>query len=185
MDYAVLIPAAVLFTVLQALAVRKNFYSREYVFMAENIFLCAAVDLLIAFNSRFPYPFHPVILVCLAVSVAGDTFLGKTRDLYHLSISYDRAVHLLVCFSFALLVYGAFRNLFGPVRPDYYLPVVVVTAGMSVGVLFEIFEFAMDARPKKKRMPKRQHGLTDTDFDLLFDAIGSLLAGIAARFLFL
>ena len=185
MKDAVLISAAVIFTTLQALAARKNFYSREYGFMAENIFLCAAVDLLMAFNSRFPYPFHPFILICLAASIAGDAFLGKTRDLYHRSVFYGRSVHLLGCFSFALFVYGIFRNLFGQVRPDAYLPAVVVASGISVGVIFEIFEFVMDASPKKKRMPKRQHGLADTDFDLLFDAIGSLLAGIAARFLFL
>lgn len=185
MDHVIPAAAACVFSVLQVLAARKNFYAREYGFLAENLILCAVVDLLFLYNGGFPYPLSPVILVCVAATVVGDTYLGKKRDLYHTTITYDRLLHLFGSFSFALFAFGILKNLFGPVSPGYYLPVIVVAEGISLGVLFEIYEFVLDSLPKKSRSVRRQHGLTDTDFDLLADTVGSLLAGIAARFLFL
>lgn len=180
-----LFPAAVIFTGLQVLAARKNFYSREYGRLTENILLCAAVDLLMALNPRFPHPFSPFVLVCLAASVTGTAFPSGSRGFSCRSAAYGRVLHLFRCFSFALFLYGVFLNLFGPVHPGGYLPAVVVTAGIASGTVFELFEFVTDSRPKKRLIPQRRRGPEDTEYGLLFDTVGALLAGIAARFLFL
>ncbi|MFT9057152.1 MAG: hypothetical protein ABF449_11180, partial [Ethanoligenens sp.] len=52
----------------------------------------------------------------------------------------------------------------------------VATIGISLGCLFEIYEFILDSISHSNH----QHGLTDTNFDLISDVIGAVIAGIVA-----
>ncbi|MBE6033778.1 MAG: hypothetical protein E7222_03650 [Clostridiales bacterium] len=63
-----------------------------------------------------------------------------------------------------------------------YTFLLVTTLGITIGVLFEIAEFIHDSFSKKM---KCQHGLADTDFDLIFNVFGSAIAGLLSIFIFL
>jgi hypothetical protein len=59
------------------------------------------------------------------------------------------------------------------VSPNSVIFVFVVALGALIGVVFELYEFTVDMIFKTKN----QHGLIDTDVDLIFDIIGAILAG--------
>ena len=50
-----------------------------------------------------------------------------------------------------------------------------------MGVVFEIIEFTHDSLLKTKK----QKGLIDTDFDLISDVIGAIIAGVFAFYVLL
>ena len=56
----------------------------------------------------------------------------------------------------------------------------MATIGISLGCIFEIYEFILDSNANSNN----QHGLTGTNFDLISDVIGSIIAGIASILIF-
>ena len=121
------------------------------------------------------------IITCFIITVIGHFFLGNYLDLYHKSKIYDRWLHLFGAFSFSLLVFSILNSAVLPFpNNDFYMSFFVVTLGISIGTLFEILEFIHDIASKK---PRCQHGLMDTDYDMLFNLLGSIIAGFAVRLL--
>ena len=57
----------------------------------------------------------------------------------------------------------------------------MATIGISLGCIYEIYEFILDSTTNSFN----QHGLKDTNFDLISDVIGSLIAGIVSMLIFL
>jgi len=53
--------------------------------------------------------------------------------------------------------------------------------GITLGTLFEIVEFAFDYFSKSS---KNQHGLADTDVDMIFNVFGAVIAGIVSLIAF-
>jgi len=62
-----------------------------------------------------------------------------------------------------------------------YIAIFVTTLGITLGVFLEILEFVLDIIRKKNN----QRGLLDTDFDLVYDVIGAILAGFISFFIIL
>ena len=56
----------------------------------------------------------------------------------------------------------------------------MITLGISLGVLLEMEELLHDTFSKSKG----QHGLKDTNFDLIANIIGAILAGLISSFIF-
>lgn len=122
------------------------------------------------------------ILTCTTITLIGHFFLGNYIDLYHKSTTYDRWLHLLGAFSSSLLVFSVLNSAIIPFPDsDFYMSFFVMTLGVFIGTLFEILEFMHDVISKKK-LPC-QHGLADTDYDMIFNLLGSIIAGFAVRLL--
>jgi hypothetical protein len=117
-----------------------------------------------------------LILTCFVITVLGHSFVGKYLEVYYTSDVYDRYLHLFGAFSFSLTAYAILEHLIKPgTESIIYKSVFVMTIGITLGVFFEIAEFVHDRYfPKKIRS---QHGLEDTDFDLIFNIAGSFIAG--------
>ena len=65
-----------------------------------------------------------------------------------------------------------------------YICIFIATIGISLGCIFEILEFILDSNSKPNEQ-RNQHGPIDTDFDLISNVIGSVIAGVASIFLIL
>lgn len=147
----------------------------------ENIFLYAIVlTFLIYEYLKLSIP--NFIIVCSLLTVIGHTFLGSYLKWYYTSKIYDRYLHLLGAFSFSLLAFSIIHAI-NPLT-NYsvlYSSLFVMTLGITIGVFFEIIEFTHDSFSNK--IPC-QHGLKDTDFDLIFNIIGSIIAGLITKGVF-
>lgn len=127
----------------------------------------------------------PVVIALVFVCVLTHTLVGEFGGLYHSSTVFDRWLHLAGAFTFALFLYAIINHtLRPPALPRGYLFVTVACVGTAAGSLFELAEFFRDLATQKKRRLPSQHGLKDTDTDLLFNTAGALLAGAAALFFY-
>lgn len=158
---------------------------RRFQFLPELLAVYFALSAFFFFEyiGFFHTPWFVLALVVLTVLLHG--LIGEFIDIYHKSGTFDRWLHLLGAFAFALFVYSIIDNtLQPPALKKTYIFLFVTAIGMALGTLFEIIEFAHDfATRKKPRLPS-QHGLKDTDTDLIFNSIGAVLAGLTAALLY-
>ena len=118
------------------------------------------------------------IIVLVLITFIGNSLIGKCLNVYNTSKYYDRFLHALGSFSFSLFTYSILIKITAyTIYPKIYGSIFVVTIGISAGCIFEIYEFITDSISKSNN----QHGLTDTNFDLISDVIGSLIAGIVSN----
>ncbi len=158
---------------------RKKIYDH----LLECVLVYALLTAYLYFEYRAVFYTPAFILALVILAVLTHTLLGECVDLYHKSMVFDRYLHLGGSFSFALFAYSIIHHLLRPVGLHWlYVALFVTALGMAIGVVFEIMEYLHDVRSPKK--PVSQHGLKDTDTDLIFNTIGSVLAGIASIFVF-
>ncbi len=177
-----LIINACIFTVLQC-ALIVGYFKRRQPGKAASNFLAWLIMISFLFYINYIKLYIPeFIITCFTITVIGHFFLGNFLDLYHRSKIYDRWLHLFGAFSFSLLVFSILNNAVLPFpNSDFYMSFFVITLGVSIGTLFEILEFMHDVVSKKK-LPC-QHGLADTDYDMIFNLLGSIVAGFVVRLL--
>lgn len=164
---------AEIFIVIQ-LAKQQN---RMYLQAVLSLFLLTFLYILseLIFNIGVP----KLVLILVMLSIFVQTYFGYFKDLFMRSKTFDRYLHAFGSFSFALFFYSLIERLINPlVTPKIFMSIFVFTVGMTVGSLFEIIEFVLD----KIKKTKMQKNLKDTDFDMVFDIIGSLLAAVASYF---
>ena len=99
--------------------------------------------------------------------------------LYEISRVFDRYLHAFGAFTFALLVYFILGRFIEYGGSRTFLALYVLTLGVTVGTIFELFEFCMDI----KEAANMQKGLRDTNTDMLFNLLGSFAAAVCAFFL--
>lgn len=118
------------------------------------------------------------IWACVYAALAGHLILGNALYYYLRFRHFDRYQHALGTFSFTLFG-SAWLQMFLFRYSVYTLPkwfesVSVVTLGISLGCLFELYEFVIDSITHAGH----QHGLKDTNIDLVADVAGAVCAGI-------
>lgn len=123
---------------------------------------------------HLPIPWY-VLLIGMAAQFT-QTFFGYFRNAFERSMKFDRYMHALGCFAYALLIYFTLYALIGGEISRIYAALFTGALGMSFGLLIEIFEFVSDHWSKSPI--KHQKGLKDTDVDLVCDLIGSVCAGV-------
>ena len=153
---------------------KKRMYLQAVLTMFTLVFLYILSDLI--FNIGVP----KLILTSVMVSIFIQTYCGYYLDLFMRSKIFDRYLHAFGTFSFALFFYSILGIMIRPsVSPKLFVSIFIFTLGMTVGVFFEIIEFILD----KIKHTKMQKNLKDTNFDIIFDIIGSLLAAAIGYFL--
>ena len=76
---------------------------------------------------------------------------------------------------FSILTYTIITDVFNEaIESDAFATIIVFSVGVTLGALFEIKEFISDNCIKTNQ----QHGLTDTNYDVVFNVIGSLIASV-------
>ena len=132
--------------------------------------------------------FIPAELELLTIAfIFASLFLGETRGYYGQFWWWDMALHatsgvLLGIFGFLLVhVLNGIPRLGLHLRPGF-VAFFAFCFALSVGALWEIFEFAMDqlaGMNMQKPFLGDPSGLTDTMWDLILDALGALVISLS------
>lgn len=172
---------ALIITISQSYLIVEYFKRKQFGKAASNVLAWVLVVWFLFYNYYFRVNIPVFIITCSIITVIGHFFMGNYLNYYYKSKIYDRWLHLLGAFSFSLLTFAILNNVVAPLPySDLYTSLFVITLGISIGTLFEILEFVHDVVSKKLRC---QHDLTDTDYDMLFNLFGSIIAGVTVRFL--
>lgn len=124
------------------------------------------------------------ILAAIVIFIFATLFLGEVANFYHRFWWWDVALHFLSALSFGTMGFLLIFMLFEGDRyaaPPWALAMLAFAVGLSIGALWEIFEFAMD---QIFGMNMQKSGLIDTMKDLIIDTIGAAI-GAFAGYLFL
>lgn len=158
---------------------------KRYEYAIETIILFIVILLFLYYEYFYlKFQINDIVILFALISVLGHSFLGEYLDFYQKSKYFDRFLHFFGTFSFALFTYSIIYHMEKPIYfSKIYVTLFVITLGIAIGVLLEITEFVLDTIIKSKK--KKQHGLKDTDFDLIFDVAGATLAGIVFSYYFL
>jgi uncharacterized membrane protein YjdF len=109
-----------------------------------------------------------------------SAFFGHYLRMYYRSIVFDRYLHTYGTFSFSLLFFYLLDHFLMMGGSHLFLAVFVFLLGNTLGVIFELMEFKFDLNPSNT--VKAQHGLKDTDTDMLFNLFGAIGAAIFVYF---
>lgn len=171
--------AFIILTAVEAYIIFRSVRRREKTLIKAVIpaYALYAAFLLLAHFFRLRIP--DVAMILSMASLLCHTFLGYYLNLYARTKTFDRAGHALGCFAYAPVAYFTLTSLFNEAIPELLAAIIIASLGMTLGVFVEIAEFAADSKRSKNDI-KLQRGLKDTDFDLIFDVIGSAAAGIFA-----
>lgn len=128
------------------------------------------------------------LLLLTMLTALGACFIGHYLEYYTKSKTFDRYLHGFGSFSFSLLTYCILVHYTESGGSLLFRAIFVFLIGNTLGIIFELIEMSHDKKASQKRQEKlknnekSQKGLKDTNMDILFNLIGSVLAGIFAYF---
>ncbi len=133
-----------------------------------------------SYDIKLPLSFASAIIIFTYSTL----FLGEVGDFYEKYWWWDVLLHGgsaigfgLIGFIFIFLLFKGDRYAAPPIAMAFF----AFCFGVSIGVVWEIFEFVMD---QTFGLNMQKSGLVDTMWDLIVDAIGATL-GAAAGFFYL
>jgi hypothetical protein len=150
----------------------------------ENVFLTTIVILLTLAPAflfrRYRVVVPPEFQLISAAFVFLSLFLGSAFDLYYRYWWWDVVLHTSSGFLLGIVGFVALFLLNGTDRlPKGMTPAFIaffgVTFAVTLGVLWEIFEFAVDVAAPAVNMQSRETGVSDTMHDLIVDTIGAVI----------
>jgi hypothetical protein len=153
----------------------------------ENVFLTLTVIALIvgpAFLLRKWRVHIPAEFQLIAVAfVFLSLFLGSARDFYYRFWWWDIVLHTGSGFLFGIVGWIVLFLLLQSNRlPRGVSPALIAVFGVAfavtLGVLWEIFEFAVDSIWPSVNMMSNETGVADTMYDLIVDFIGAVIVGV-------
>lgn len=139
--------------------------------------ICLLLLAIYLFHLNIPYY---ILLLCV-ITLFFHTFVGYYLNYYNKSMKFDRYLHTLGTFSFALLCYITMSNFIEYGGSKIFRAIFILFFGITLGAVFEVYEFVIDSKQKSKM----QKSLKDTNFDIAFNILGSIIATIYAYCVFL
>jgi hypothetical protein len=175
-------PSAIVLTAIRALlafeagiALLRGVWPAVFVTLAALVLTLLPELLASRMGLRLPQSF----LAAIGVFVLATLYLGEVRDFYDRFWWWDLALHFGSAMGFGILGFLLVFMLFQGDRyaaPPWAAGALSFCLAMTVGVLWEIFEYAMDSLFGLQMM---KSGLPDTMGDLVVDAVGAALAALA------
>lgn len=129
--------------------------------------------------SRVGLRMPPSFLAAIALFVMATLYLGEVYDFYNRFWWWDLVLHFGSAMGFGILGFLLVFMLFQGDRyaaPPWALGVLSFCLAMTVGVLWEIFEYAMDTL---FGFNMQKSGLPDTMGDFIVNTLGAALAAVA------
>lgn len=129
--------------------------------------------------SRVGLRFPPSFLAAIALFVMATLYLGEVYDFYDRFWWWDLVLHFGSAMGFGILGFLLVFMLFQGDRyaaPPWAVGALSFCLAMTVGVLWEIFEYAMDTLFGFNMM---KSGLPDTMGDFIVNTLGAALAAVA------
>ncbi len=155
-------------------------YSLAFVALVTMALSLAPVFFADRFHIQLPVQFFAGIVVF----IFGTVFLGEAFGFYEKYWWWDMLLHGGSAMGFGLIGFIFVFILFEGDKyaaPHWALALIAFCIAISIGALWEIFEFAMD---QMFGMTMQKSGLMDTMGDLIVDVIGAGI-GAAAGFAYL
>lgn len=129
--------------------------------------------------SRVGLRLPPSFLAAIALFVLATLYLGEVYDFYNRFWWWDLVLHFGSAMGFGILGFLLVFMMFQGDRyaaPPWALGALSFCMAMTVGVLWELFEFAMDTLFGFNMM---KSGLPDTMGDFIVNTLGAALAALA------
>lgn len=129
--------------------------------------------------SRVGLRLPPSFLAAIALFVLATLYLGELHDFYNRFWWWDLLLHFGSAMGFGLLGFLLIFMLFHGdcyAAPPWAIGALSFCLAMTVGVLWEIFEYAMDTLFGFNMM---KSGLPDTMGDFIVNTLGAALAALA------
>lgn len=184
MDYnTLLIIMTVIFSLSILLIGAADLIKKKYSYFIENMVSYILYLIFLAAQYRFNFRVTLFIILLVQTTIIGNNLIGKYFNFYYRSQHFDKFLHAFGAFSYSLFFYDLLDKItVYTLDSKLYVSLFVTTIGISFGCLYEIYEFMLDSAGKSTLM--NQHGLQDTNFDLIFNVIGAALAGILSLWIF-
>lgn len=173
---AIVIWGALLALTVGAIVVGR--WSLGFVSAATLVLSMAPVFLARWFRVALPVPLVMAIILFVFASI----FLGEALDFYGRVWWWDLALHGFAAVGFGLIGFLLTLMLFEGdtfAAPPWALALISFCIAMTVGSVWEIFEFVMD---RSFGLNMQKSGLTDTMGDLIINAAGGAVAAITGFF---
>lgn len=185
METWVVIWGIILFLVVEIFLICRYINQKKIGRLVENIIVSVIAVLFVLFKRSLGIQIYDSITMLWLLTILGHTFIGEYFTVYRKSKTYDRYLHLVGSLVFSFFIYSILSSLIKP-APDskIYVAILIATIGITAGVVFELAEFISDTVGKKAKYEKSQHGLADTDYDMIFNVIGSIVAAIFSPIIF-
>ncbi|MBT8410816.1 MAG: hypothetical protein KJP02_03330 [Octadecabacter sp.] len=119
------------------------------------------------------------VLAAIVVFIFATLFLGEVEGFYERFWWWDVVLHFLSALSFGAMGFLLIFMLFEGDRyaaPPWALAMLAFCVGLSIGALWEIFEFTMD---QTFGMNMQKSGLVDTMKDLIIDTAGAAIGAFS------
>jgi hypothetical protein len=133
----------------------------------------------IAFATRFEVKLPSRFAVAIVVFAFATLFLGEVRDYYTRYWWWDVVLHTGSAIGFGLIGFLGIFMLFEGDRfsaPPIALAILSFCFAVSIGAIWEIFEFSMD---QFFGLNMQKSGLLDTMWDLIVDCVGGFISSLA------
>ena len=138
----------------------------------------------ILFARRFGVRLPTSFLAGIVLFIFATIFLGEAFDFYNRYWWWDIALHSGSALGFGLMGFLMIFMMFGGDRyaaPPWAVAFFSFCFAVSIGAMWEIFEFAMD---QLFGLNMQKSGLIDTMWDLIVDCLGAFV-GAFSGFLYL
>ena len=146
-------------------------------FVALGTFALTLLPILFARSLHIHVPRR--FMAGIVLFIFATLFLGEVGDFYNRYWWWDIFLHGGSALGFGLIGFLAIFMLFQGDRyaaPPWAIGLFAFCFALSIGAVWEIFEFAMDTM---FGLNMQKSGLRDTMADLIVDAIGGLLGAVA------
>ncbi|MDX8350003.1 hypothetical protein SLH49_18595 [Cognatiyoonia sp. IB215446] len=149
----------------------------ELSFVAFSTFALAVTPVFLASRLQIslPVPF----LVATTVFIFASVFMGEAFDFYERVWWWDVALHAASSVGFGLIGFLFVFMLFEGDRyaaPPFAMAFIAFCVGMTVGALWEVFEYLMDTW---FGLNMQKSGLDDTMQDIMINGAGAALGSLA------
>ena len=152
-----------------------GFWELSFVAFATFVLALTPAFLASRLHISLPMPF----LVATTLFIFASVFMGEAFDFYERIWWWDVALHAASSVGFGLIGFLFVFMLFEGDRyaaPPFAMAFIAFCVGMTVGAVWEVFEFLMDTW---FGLNMQKSGLDDTMHDIMINGAGAALGSIA------
>ena len=148
---------------------------KKYNFLIDNIITYVTIISFLVLQYFYHFDINIFVLSLVLLTLFIHHFIGQYLNYYYKSKYFDRFLHILGSFSFSIFSYLILEKIASEkVYSKIYVFIIISAIGISLGSILEIYEFTLDSI----KHSKNQKGQTDTNFDIISNIIGSIVAAI-------
>ncbi|MBC2581727.1 hypothetical protein [Clostridium sp. DJ247] len=175
------ISLTICFFIIQVLTTVFLIVLKKHDYILEILFVTFVFLIYTYIEFKYQLYIHNYIKAVTYFSILCHTLIGEALDFYVKSYIYDKILHILGTYAITLFIYALINQIMHTeLNLKYKEFLFIFLLGISLGTFFEIAEFIIDITIKPK--VRAQTNLVDTNLDLIFNALGSLISALHLKF---